>query len=329
MWGREKPSLKKSVQELERNIALTKALKEDITLNNLESCDKSVRTLVTNVTLQLKALRERIESVFHIKKRLIQSCSENPDNQLKYMRRISLLHQNSADCEASLKTGIAGQCTLLGLLAHAGNQQSTFAKQHTVDLSIQSNVFQLLPPEIMDKEIDLTKDSCSQYIKQGSELWHEQRKKAHFTGSTLYRALGLDTRESQKAHHTEFVLGRAPQPFTADIQVKLDHRLKHEKHVIAMLVTHIMRAFLLPCFAYFEVGPLFISVPERAHLIEVSPDGVLKCTGGENCKYRHMANHKTIALEVKLPYPSQDNPANVYYEIWSRNVPQVEAEMVG
>ena len=258
----------------------------------------------------------------------MQSCKENPANQLKYMRRISLIHQNSADCEAVLKMGLSTQKTLVELISNETCTQCFFNGEPNIDLSQQANVFQLLPPEAMPESVDLSEEDCVQYIKQGSDLWHQQRKKARITGSTLYRALGLKSLSSQKEHHVEFILGRKPLPFSPEVQQRLEHGLKHEKNVIATLVAYIMLSFLPPCFRYLEVGPMFIHIPAGRGFIEVSPDGVFKCVHGPNCEYKDLPNHKRIGVEVKSPYPDPNNPQNIYYDIRPRNVPQVEAEMI-
>ena len=328
LWGREKPSLVKTVDELQSNTHLAETLKTDVTPQEIPSILSRTRALVDKVTLQLKSLRERIESVHYMKKRLIQTCTENPANQMKYMRRVSLLHQNSADCEAVFKYGLSSQTTLLEIASIASKCHTLFKHTGTLDLSEQANVFQLLPPEILNNTIPLSREIFTKYIKQGSEMWHKERKKARVTGSTLYKAVGLDTLSKQKDHHAEFVMGRTPQPFEPDVQKRLDHGLKHEKNVIATLVALIMPAMLPPCFAYFEVGPMFIHSNSRRNLIEVSPDGVLKCTSGSCCPYAEMPRHKTIAIEVKSPFPTLENPRDVYYSIPVRYVTQLLAEMI-
>ena len=319
LWGRERPSLTETVKLLERNEKLCNDIKTEIMESNIMNNSTLSRGLVYCVSERLQALRGCMNSFFYIKKRLVQSCKENPANQLKYMQRISLIHQNSADCEAVLKIGLATQKTRTECFFHA---------EPKVDLSLQANVFQLLPPEARLESVDLSQEDCVQYIKQGSDLWHEQRKKAQITGSTLYRALGLESLSSQKEHHAEFILGRKKMPFSPKVQQRLEHGLKHGKNVIATLVSYIMPSFLPPCFRYFEVGPMFIHIHGHRNFIEVSPDAVLKCGNGPSCKYKYLPNHKTIGVEVKSPFPDPNNPENVYYDIHPRNVPQVEAEII-
>ena len=107
LWGREQPSLTETVKLLERNEKLCTDIKMEIMESNIANHSTLSRRLVYCVSERLRALRSRMNSSFYIKKRLVQSCKENPANQLKYMRRISLIHQNSADCEAVLKMGLS------------------------------------------------------------------------------------------------------------------------------------------------------------------------------------------------------------------------------
>ena len=189
--------------------------------------------------------------------------------------------------------GLSTQKTLVELISNETRTQCFFNGEPKIDLSQQANVFQLLSPEAMLESVDLSEEDCVQYIKQGSNLWHQQRKKARITGSTLYRALGLESLSSQKEHHAEFILGRKPLPFSPEVQQRLEHGLKHEKNVIATLVAYIMPSFLPPCFRYLEVGPMFIHIPARRDFIEVSPDSVLKCVNGPNCEYKDLPESQT------------------------------------
>ena len=314
LWGREKPSRKSVVLTLERNCKLCNDMNKDVTRDTLQNHSCQVCQLILCVSEKLRDLRNRIMSLSHMRKKIIQTCKENPANQLKYMRRISLMHQNSADCESVLKIGLNAQQTLLHLLANEAGAQEYISMEPVIDLSKCCNVFQLLPPAAMPDCVDLTAEDCTQYIKQGSDLWHTQRKKVCITGSMMYRALGLDTLTAQKEHHTEFILGRTPQPFAPDVKVRLEHGLKKEKNVIATLVSSILPAFFPPCFCYFEVGPMFINTERIQHFIEVSPDGVLRCTLEPDCPYKNKPLHMTMGVEVKSPYPDGKIEDYMFYE---------------
>ena len=144
----------------------------------------------------------------------------------------------------------------------------------------------------------------------------------------MHRALGLDTLASQKEHHVEFILGRTAQLFSAEVKEHLEHGLRNEKNVIATLVSCILPAFFPPCLCYFEVGPMFIHTDKRRNFIEVSPDGVIKCTLGPKCPYQSHPNHITMGIEAKSLYPDGNIPDYMFYDTPQRYVQQVQAQMV-
>ena len=92
-----------------------------------------------------------------------------------------------------------------------------------IKLSEQTNAFFLLPPEIVSLTMDLNCEENSQYIKQGSTMWHDLCSNAQVTGSTLHNAVGLDTLSKQKEHFHVHVIGRKPLPPSPDLQKMFDH----------------------------------------------------------------------------------------------------------
>ena len=89
---------------------------------------------------------------------------------------------------------------------------------HNTDIAEHSNCFILLPPDIAKYTMNLNEDANTQYIKQGSTMWHEMRKKGRVTDSTLRTAISLDTLVKQKDHFHQFVIGRTPPPPTPELQ---------------------------------------------------------------------------------------------------------------
>ena len=51
--------------------------------------------------------------------------------------------------------------------------------------------------------MDLEDEENSMYIKQHTPEWHECCNSAHVTGSTLRKAIGLDTLKEQKNYYEE------------------------------------------------------------------------------------------------------------------------------
>ena len=57
--------------------------------------------------------------------------------------------------------------------------------------------------------------------------------------------------------------------------------------------------------------------------MEVSADGIIMCANGyAQCSNYHKHGDRKIIVEIKSPYPSEENPELVYYEVPPRHVPQ-------
>ena len=63
-------------------------------------------------------------------------------------------------------------------------------------------------------------------------------------------------------------------------------------------------------------------------MMEVSADGIIMCTNGyAQCSNYHKHGDRKIIVEIKSPYPSEENPELVYYEVPPLHVPQILSEI--
>ena len=123
-----------------------------------------------------------------------------------------------------------------------------------------------------------------------------------------------------------FVCGCSKQPHDAELAKHLKHGTENEVNIISTLVSKIMPAFLPPCYAYFEVGPQIITHGLNGLKIEVSADGILKCTNGLECVRFSEHGDRKIVLEFKSPYATKENPNVTLYDVPQRYVPQLLCE---
>ena len=161
-------------------------------------------------------------------------------------------------------------------------------------------------------------------IKQHSPQWHALHQKVKVTGSTMYKALGLESLVALKQHHYEFVKKRKPP----EIQLRLQYSQENEKHAVATLVGGFLPAFRPSCYSYLEVGPVMLTVYREENFIEVSADGVIRCLRGDNCLHKQKwPYHEVIPIEAKTVYPDHTKPLQPHYRIPPHHVPQCLAEM--
>ena len=82
------------------------------------------------------------------------------------------------------------------------------------------------------------------------------------------------------------------------------------------------------CYAFYEVGPAFVGCDQNPKLLEVSADGILQCSlGQESCPNYHIHGDRKIVVEIKSPTPQENVTETIFYEIPNRYVPQVQSEM--
>ena len=191
-------------------------------------------------------------------------------------------------------------------------------------LENQSNFWSLLSPDYLEEFLE---DECNHiFVKQRSDLWFHLCEQAVVNGSSCFDATGLNTLAAQKNHCRKFIL-KEQQEVTEETAANFKHGIETEVHAIATVVGLLLPALLPPCCTFIEVGPPFVNTQERQRMLEVSPDGIIKCCYGENnCPSNCAAVCSGITIEIKCPV--LDSPYyNYRYYIHKRYVPQVMSEM--
>ena len=59
----------------------------------------------------------------------------------------------------------------------------------------------------------------------------------------------------------------------------------------------------------------------------MSADGILQCAFGENYPNVDIHGPRRIVVEIKSSVPQQNVPETIYYEVPTRYVPQIQAEL--
>ena len=323
LWGHKKPMIGSCV----RNLNLHKQCVCDIDFPSKEHNISKHRSTLTRLTLHvshaLKQLYGHMSYSFYQCQKLVRLATDNPDNVMRYNTQMSFLHQNSSECEGVFRHGLDVQDDILRCLALLSGWNETDEK---ITLSTMPNCFQLLEPSDICGFINLKDENNYHFVKQRSEEWFTIRQTTCVTGSTLYKAIGLDTLQHQKDHHYTYVCRRCLSAPDSDLAKRLQHGTENEVNIISTLAAKIMPAFLPPCYTYFEVRPKIIKHDMNAFKIEVSADGLLKCTYCEACKSYSEHGDRTIVLEFKSPYLTKQNPHVTAYDVQQHYVLQLLCE---
>ena len=242
--------------------------------------------------------------------------------------QLSFLNEHSARCDSHIGRALHLNMRILSTLAMSRKNSDVFTNSKVVSLHLQNNAHFLFDAERNSQFFDKDLPENFDLIKQRSPQWHALRQKAKVTGSTMYKALGLESLVALKQHHYEFVKKRKPPDFSPEIKLRLQYGQENEKHAVATLLGGFLPAFRPSCYSYLEVGPVMLTVYGEQNFIEVSADGVIRCVRGEDCPQKQKwPYHEVIPIEVKTVYPDHTKPLQPHYRIPPRYVPQCLAEM--
>ena len=152
-------------------------------------------------------------------------------------------------------------------------------------------------------------------IKQGSDFWHRLRSSAKVTGSTAYKAIGLESLKKQQEHFDHVFCKQDKPEFSTRTKLCLDHGVKNEINCVATLVSKVLPVYF-PELSYKEEG-CNIEVIGNAFFV-CSPDG--SCAiGGDG--------DPVLSCEFKCPMPGNMHATPVHYKIPIYYAIQLLAEM--
>ena len=253
MWGKEgPPNIRRALKILDHTIDVASQIDNASESHSLDQQAEYLQNLLFTSTMRIKRLRQHINGIFYLRKKLIANNGDSEELKYKYRCRMSTLNHNTAECNSVVRCLLEINIQLTKLLSTIQRNSDVHVNldlRH-IELSEQSNCFMLLPPDIAKYAVDLENDDNSHYVKQGSEKWFQMRKLSRVTGSTLRASIGLDTLAKQKEHYYVHITGRIPPPPTPQLQKLFDHGKKNEVNGVGTIVGTLLPAFLPECYAF-------------------------------------------------------------------------------
>ena len=161
--------------------------------------------------------------------------ANNPNNTIHYQRALGDIHVKSADCRNATKCGLEVNFDFLGILAESKGVHHLIPTCRFVNLANNPFSFILHPPCELQDFMDLASEGNSMYIKQHTPEWHECCDSACVTGSTLRKAIGLDTLKEQKNYYEEKFKEKKVKK-DEELEKILQYGLENE--VILLCVSH-------------------------------------------------------------------------------------------
>ena len=100
---------------------------------------------------------------------------------------------------------------------------------------------------------DISSSSETRLVRQRTDEWRAIREKAKITGSTFFKAIGLDSLQKEKEHFEEVICHVPPKPFSEAVQEMLDYGTNNEQNAVATLVGKVLPV-IEPSVRFYEEG---------------------------------------------------------------------------
>ena len=332
LWGIEKPiSVPAALRLAKQNIATAKKIDAHVPRHKLFEHTQNLLSLLNQVSRRIRTLRGRINGEHYLRLKIVKLAHNQAldrRKQFAYRMQLSYLNEHSARCDSSIGRCLSVNQRIVKALAACRANNDMFSESKLVDLHLQNNAHFLFSSERNELYFDLSIKENSDIVKQRSAKWFAMRKNVKVTGSTLHAALGLESLAEMKQHHYQFIKKRPKPPFPEEINVRLKYGQENEKHALATVIGGLMPAYKPKCFSFQEVGSVFIQVYGDEDFMLVSPDGIVRCLGGDNCPSKKcIEDHSLLPIEAKCVFPDSTKPLQPMYNLPNRYVPQCLSEM--
>ncbi|CAC5410294.1 unnamed protein product [Mytilus coruscus] len=207
--------------------------------------------------------------------------------------------------------------SLICVGASVRKQADVFVSDMQTDCFSQDNWITLKDQSSIPEDLKTT----PRFIKQRSEEWFQLREKFKVTGSSLYKALGLDLLKNQQSHFDKVISGKkSTEEFSKEVKKRMEHGTINEINATATLVSKFLPIYY-PEMKYIEEGVHYVNDNDQPYFI-VSPDGSL----GYMDTLSSSDPVPLIGCEFKCPVATEYKTP-VHYEVPKRYVTQVLSEM--
>ena len=142
------------------------------------------------------------------------------------------------------------------------------------------------------------------------------RSSAKVTGSTAYKALGLESLKKQQEHF-DYVFSKQDKPkFSTRTKLCMDHGVKNEINCVATLVTKVLSVYF-PELSFKKEGCIIEELYGSVFFV-CSSDGSCGIGGDSN---------PVLAYKFQCPMPGNTHATSVHYKIPIYYAVQLLAEM--
>ena len=280
------------------NILQNASLSKPEVVNDLSTVNSSLLKAALLASITHMSYRTREQLI--VKKNSIVTPSTGDWDKSKLAPAISFCHtkiiqsqKNVSDLLQSFdKLGYAVACI------NGTYKQYVLGCKTLVSFDNQSN-YVCLKKLIHENETDNFHNA--HITKQKSDKWFELRRENRITGSTIFRAIGMNTLKEQQEHYDKVFKG-IEKPVSKALQSLFDYGSNNEIHALATLLGKILPVYY-PHLTFIEDGCEILHFGDTYVVISRDGSGV-----NEN-------NQCKVAFEFKCPKTGKERVTDVHYDL--------------
>ena len=152
-------------------------------------------------------------------------------------------------------------------------------------------------------------------VKQRTSQWHKLRDGSKVTGSSMFKALGLDSLKAQHEHYDKVFKGIVKPP-SSSLQELFDYGTTNEINALATLLGKVMPVYY-PHLLYREDGCAVLPLKESYMVVS-----------GDGCGVTNDNTSTEVVFEFKCPRTGKERVTDLHYKIPVYYLTQVASEMV-
>lgn len=253
-----------------------------LTDDNQKDIVNMLKTTLSSISQDVIDVRELKRKKEYAKGKLIERGGETNWRESKFVYAISGIIAFLHDVEEYLKKAVGVLEEICQCISYLN--RARYVTGSTVNLS--TNEYYV---EISDDE----KSVSTRNIKQRSDEWFMIRQQAKVTGSTLYKAIGLESLQKMKEHFETVICGVPERKPSVEVENAMKHGTFNEPNAVGTIVGKVIPV-MHPDLIFFEEGCVEILNHNNKTFMVVSPDGSLR----QNSRF----DSTQVGIELKCPY---------------------------
>jgi hypothetical protein len=258
------------VNPLKEMLTYLKSEEESCEVNNLASSKLTdleilLHNSLKNISKQILDIKEKRIKKVYAKEKLIEKSGDSNWRNSKYVYAISATISYIHDIDTYLEHAHNVLEELIQCIAYMN--KVSYIDNRALNLEESRQYV-----KIQNKSND---QKNTRLVQQRSQAWFEARKEARVTGSTIYKAIGLDGLHNQKEYFDNVVCAVPDKEKSDKTKEALKHGTENEVNATATLVGRVL-PILYPDKVVHEEGYVEYGLFKEKPFMIISPDGSIK-----------------------------------------------------